>query len=139
MMSEEQAVESAMYRDPVQVTPLTPAAAAALCVFARSLGFACARIDVAGCRDKAELLARVAEALEFPAWFGGNWDALFDCLTDLSWRPAAGYLFVFEHAAGLREAAPDVFATTVAILGDAATAWRGRDVPFRAFVSLDTT
>jgi RNAse (barnase) inhibitor barstar len=139
MMSEEQAVESAMYPDPVQVTPLTPAAAVALCVFARSLGFACARIDLAGCRDKDELLARFALTLDFPAWFGGNWDALFDCLTDLSWRPAPGYLLVFEHAAGLREAAPEALDTAVAILGDAATAWGGRDVPFRAFVSLDTT
>jgi hypothetical protein len=44
--------------------------------------------DVAGCSDKAGLLARTADALEFPAWFGHNWDALADCLTDLAWRPA---------------------------------------------------
>ena len=42
------------------------------------------RVDLAGCSDKATLLARLAAALQFPDWFGHNWDALSDCLTDLS-------------------------------------------------------
>jgi ribonuclease inhibitor len=25
----------------------------------------------------------LARGLAFPDWYGGNWDALFDCLTDL--------------------------------------------------------
>jgi hypothetical protein len=34
--------------------------------------------------------------LAFPAWFGHNWDALADCLTDLSWLPAAGYVLIWD-------------------------------------------
>ena len=34
------------------------------------------------------MLQRIASALGFPSWFGGNWDALFDCLADLSWQSA---------------------------------------------------
>jgi RNAse (barnase) inhibitor barstar len=135
-MSEERTCERAVHGNPVHVAPLTPAAASALCAFATSLGFGCVRIDLAGCRDKGDFLTRVAVALEFPEWFGGNWDALFDCLTDLSWRPAAGHLLVLENAGELRDEAPEVFAATVAILGDAAVAWRGRNVAFRVFVGL---
>ncbi len=91
-------------------------------------------VDLDGCEDKAEFLDRVSRALEFPAWFGGNWDALFDCLADLGWRPAPGYVVVLGHASGLREAQPEVFDTALALMDDAAAAWRERDVPFRVFV-----
>jgi RNAse (barnase) inhibitor barstar len=48
--------------------------------------------------EKQPLLRNIAAALEFPDWFGGNWDALEDCLSDLSWHPAAGHVLVFENA-----------------------------------------
>lgn len=120
---------------PVHVAPLTASATAAVCALARSLGLDTTRIDLFDCRSKSELLERVAAALEFPSTFGHNWDALFDCLADLGWRPATGYVLVFEHAAALRKTEPEVFDTAVAILCDAAAAWQARGIPFRVFVS----
>ncbi|WP_341647529.1 barstar family protein [Thauera humireducens] len=52
------------------------------------------RVELADCTDKAGLLRRFAEAFRFPDWFGHNWDALADCLTDLSWLPAPAYRVV---------------------------------------------
>lgn len=46
---------------------------------------------------KEALLTHIAAGLDFPDWFGQNWDALEDCLTDLSWRNAAGHVLVFEE------------------------------------------
>ena len=40
-------------------------------------------ITCGGIADKDTLHASIAEALDFPAWYGGNLDALMDCLTDL--------------------------------------------------------
>jgi hypothetical protein len=38
-----------------------------------------------GVDDKQSLLQLIATMLRFPAYFGYNWDALDECLADLSW------------------------------------------------------
>lgn len=35
--------------------------------------------------SKEDLLNELKDKLLFPDYFGGNWDALYDCLCDLSW------------------------------------------------------
>ena len=96
-------------------------------------------VDLAGAEDKAELLERTASALRFPRWFGHNWDAWFDCLADLSWiAPATGYMLLLRHAGSLRQAAPEVLDTAMAVAEDAARVWAGRGVSFRVYVDLDT-
>ena len=40
-----------------------------------------------GVRSKQKLLAILADKLHFPGYFGWNWDALEECLGDLSWLP----------------------------------------------------
>lgn len=87
------------------------------------------RVDLAGAAAKEALLARIAGALQFPQWFGGNWDALEDCLSDLAWMPAAGYVLLLENAAGLP---PDERGTLLDILASAATSWAERKRPFFA-------
>jgi hypothetical protein len=94
------------------------------------------RIDLQGCADKATLLLRIAVALDFPATFGRNWDALADSLRDLSWLPAGGYVLLFEGGGDLRDADEDDFDTLLSILDEARAAWAGRDVPFWAFLAL---
>lgn len=41
-------------------------------------------LDGAVLASKEALHQTLAQALAFPDWYGGNLDALFDCLTDLS-------------------------------------------------------
>lgn len=77
---------------------------------------------------KGELLSQIARALEFPGWFGGNWDALEDCLCDLSWRPAQqGWLLVFHNLAPGED-----FGVLVDVLAAVAEYWRDRGQPFVA-------
>ena len=134
-MSDPSPPDDATTTNAVQVIEMTGATAAALELLARSLGLDAVRIDLAGCEDKPALLERTAAALGFPAWFGGNWDAFYDCLADLGWRSARGYVLIFENTMDMRRAAPEALDTALAILTDAADAWSARDVPFRAFVA----
>lgn len=77
--------------------------------------------------DKAALLNNMASALGFPDWFGHNWDALEDCLTDLSWRDAAGYVLLIESPRP-----GDELGVLVDILRSSAESWAGRGKPFFA-------
>lgn len=120
-------------------TPLPEAAVAGIEALARSLGFRVFDVDLGGCHDKAGLLERAARAMGFPDWFGANWDAWFDCLTDLSWHPPGpGYVLLVRHTLRLRQAAPEALDTALAIVEDAARVWAGRGVILRAFVDAGT-
>jgi hypothetical protein len=74
--------------------------------------------------DKAVLLKNIAAALDFPDWFGGNWDALEDCLSDL---PATGHVLLFEHA----EPGDDL-GVLIDVLRSSAEHRAGRGKPFFA-------
>lgn len=102
---------------------------------ATALGFVVAAIDYRGVRDRDEALERIAQALRFPPWFGGNWDALLDCLGDLSWLPGDGYLLLFDHA-DWRDAEPDAFVVLLDVLDDAARGWAAEGTPFWALLPL---
>jgi hypothetical protein len=70
--------------------------------------------------------------LGFPDWFGGNLDALSDCLTDFSWRPAQGYVITLSGSARLA-AMPTSFAALNEVLSFAVEAWQARGQPFWVF------
>ena len=101
---------------------------------AMALDFAAVSVDLAGCSDKDEALERLRVALKFPDWFGGNWDALADCLSDMSWWPAAGYLLLLENAGEWRDAQPEEFETTLGIIEEASQGWAEQQKPFWALL-----
>ncbi len=69
--------------------------------------------------DKQALLAGIARALEFPEYFGENWDALEECLRDMSWR--SGQISVLiEHADAIPAA---LLATFLEIVSQLAEQW----------------
>jgi RNAse (barnase) inhibitor barstar len=79
------------------------------------------------CRNTEGLFAEIAEALEFPDYFGHNWDALEECLTDMEWLSGRGYVFVFTEAELILLDEEDEFATFLEVLNDAGEAWASGD------------
>lgn len=111
---------------------LSAADTAALMQTAREAGCCVRHIELQGCHDKAGLLARIAQALNFPACFGHNWDALSDCLGDLDWLPPSkGYVLVFD---GLEP--PGQWPILLEVLAHTAEHWRQEKVPFWALIVL---
>ncbi|GES34253.1 barstar family protein [Streptomyces angustmyceticus] len=95
---------------------------------ARDAGWTGASLDLEGVADKAAFMDRCARALRLPDWFGRNWDALADCLTDLSWCPAGrGRLLVVTGWQGYAAAAPDEWSVVEGVLADAVGYWRDTD------------
>ena len=84
-------------------------------------------LDVVAIDARADLFEAMARALDFPAWFGGNWDALEDSLSDLSWRKGEGHVLVLRsYPAG------DELGVLTDVLRTAAKYWAGRGRPFFA-------
>ena len=93
---------------------------------AKRAGHAYFHIDGKNVARKEQLLNQVATALRFPKDFGHNWDALEECLTDMDWVDADGYLIYYEHIEVL-QATGDQFDTFVEILRDAVQSWKEDD------------
>ncbi len=88
------------------------------------------RVSLKDVHDKQSLLDAIASALDFPEWFGRNWDALEDCLTDLSWKKARGYVLLFEHGAEFARRQPHELAMAIGVLESVAEYWDEQDKPF---------
>jgi hypothetical protein len=109
---------------------------------ARSAGLMAVRIDLEHAASKRGMLDAFADALALPEYFGGNWDALDECLRDDSWHSPAdaarlGMFLRIEGAAYPAGAVPDEFETLVEILDDAVEFWRDLGRPCWVLVATD--
>lgn len=79
------------------------------------------------CADETGLFRAFAEACKLPDYFGGNWDSLDECLTDLEWLPTRHIVLVLLGAGSVlrgnenaREILVEILATTAEAWGEAA-------------------
>ncbi|MEU0603080.1 barstar family protein [Streptomyces sp. NPDC006393] len=81
-------------------------------------------LDLDGVTGKAALMDRTARALALPGWFGRNWDALADSLSDRTvWPRTAderGLLLVVRGWRAYAEANPDEWRTVREVFAEAA-------------------
>lgn len=115
-----------------------PAAVALLQTIVRRAGLRWVVVDLRRARGKHALLSACARGFLFPAGFGGNWDALADCLQDLSWLAEPGTVALLRGAADFAVAAPGEYAMLLEILGASAEYWQPRGRLFIALSEDDT-
>jgi RNAse (barnase) inhibitor barstar len=83
---------------------------------------------------KETFLKQAAEAMEFPAYFGANWDAFDECITDLTWCPAQRYVILYDHADIFAQAEPTQYQIALDILNSAKEYWEANHIPLQFLV-----
>jgi RNAse (barnase) inhibitor barstar len=78
----------------------------------------------AGLATERDLLNVLDEGLRFPDYFGGNWDALWECICDLSWLDHAQIIVIHQDLPMKADAAQ--CRTYLSIMGDAVRYWARR-------------
>ncbi len=89
-----------------------------------------ALLDGTQITDKASFLRVAGTALQFPAYYGSNWDAFEECINDLEWLSAFGFLIIYDRPDIFKASDPDGWTTAEAILGEAVKNWQSEGRPF---------
>ncbi len=97
---------------------------------ARSGNLEYMEVDLKSVKDKQAFLKKTAHVLGFPAYFGKNWDAFSDCLTDMSWKPAAGYVVFFKNHRPFAIKNPPDAHMAERIFDSSAQYWKQKKTPF---------
>ncbi len=74
-------------------------------------------------RTESSLFNEISAALQFPYYFGENWDALDECLNDLEWLPGNAYLVVVSDALSTLTEEPSKLATLAKVLKRTCAEW----------------
>jgi len=94
--------------------------------------------NLSSAQSKQDILDLVAAQYTFPAHFGKNFDALYDCLTDLVHKsgPQPGFIVVLEQIPAHAKFDKEAREQLLDIFRDAADYWADRKIPFRCFYSF---
>jgi RNAse (barnase) inhibitor barstar len=94
--------------------------------------------NLAAAQSKQDVLDMIAEQFTFPAHFGKNFDALYDCMTDPLHKsgPQPGFVVVLEQIPATSKFDKEAREQLLDIFRDAADYWSDRKIPFRCFYSF---
>lgn len=94
-----------------------------------ALALAAIAIEPGAAADTTEWLREAGRQLQLPEHFGGNFDALYDCLCDRDLLPQPGLVLLIGNTAPLGE---DGLDTLIAVLQAVADEWREQQRGFWA-------
>lgn len=76
------------------------------------------------CTRASSLFDEFAAAFQFPYYFGENWNAFSECLSDLEWIAAEAVVIAITQAGDLlADASPEEFKTLFSILATVSEEW----------------
>ena len=94
--------------------------------------------NLTAAQSKQDVLEGIAQAFTFPAHFGKNLDALYDCMTDLVHKSGSqpGFVVVLEQLPDNPRFDREAREQLLDVFRDAADYWAERKIAFRCFYSF---
>jgi RNAse (barnase) inhibitor barstar len=105
---------------------------------AEQLGHHFLYANLATAMTKQDVLDLIAQQYTLPATFGKNFDALYDCMTDVVHKSGqqTGFIVVLEHIPTSPKFDKEARELLLDIFRDISDYWNDRKVPFRCFYSF---
>jgi RNAse (barnase) inhibitor barstar len=105
---------------------------------AEQLGHHFLYANLASALNKQDVIDLIGAQYTLPAHNGKNFDALYDCLTDVVHKsgPQTGFIVVLEHIPTSPKFDKEAREQLLDIFRDIADFWSDRKVPFRCFYSF---
>ena len=94
--------------------------------------------NLAHAQNKPDILELISTQFHFPAHFGKNFDALYDCLTDPIHKagPQPGFILVLDQIPTTTKFDKEAREQFLDCFRDAAEYWAERKIAFRCFYSF---
>ena len=105
---------------------------------AEQLGHHFLYANLAKAQSKQDVLELIASQYTLPTHFGKNFDALYDCMTDMVQKsgPQTGFIVVLEHLPAHAKFDKEAREQLLDIFREASDYWAERKIPFRCFYSF---
>jgi RNAse (barnase) inhibitor barstar len=100
------------------------AAVPELSKLARLKGMAFFHLEGMKIEGKEQFLNHASVVMKFPPHFGKNWDAFYDCITDMGWVRAEGYCIYFDHTDAFVQHHESELETVMELFQDAIDFWK---------------
>lgn len=85
-------------------------------------------IDFKIVKTKSDILDLFSNQLQFPSYFGQNWDAFWDCIKDLEWLKEKNTTVLIKNSDIVKD--EQSYSTLMDILRDATPYWKEYGVDF---------
>ena len=95
-------------------------------------------IDGNEVKTKAEFFQASAQMMNLPDYFGDNWDAFSDCINDLSWLSADGYILLYTQPDHFAHSDPSEWSIALDIFQEAVESWQETDIPMYVLLRTDS-
>jgi RNAse (barnase) inhibitor barstar len=94
--------------------------------------------NLTNAQSKQDVMEAIAESFLFPAHFGKNLDALYDCMTDLVHKSGSqpGFVVVLEQLPDNPRFDREAREQLLDVFRDTADFWAERKIQFRCFYSF---